>query len=80
VATLTERRPGVWYARVFVPPTAGTPGCQVGKIFRGTKKAVRLDVAVWEAEIRGHAPSSVGFTVTDLLIMWRRLGRTTGNP
>jgi len=56
---------------VFVPPTAHTPGRQVGKVFHGTKKAVRLEVALWEAEIRGHAPSSVGATVTDLLTMWQ---------
>ena len=72
MATIRERKPGVWYARVFVPPTAHTPARQVGKIFHGTKKAVRREVAVWEAEVRGHAPSSVGATVADLLTMWQQ--------
>ena len=70
VATVTERKPGVWFARVFVPPTADAPGRQVGKVFHGTKKAVRMAVTAWEAEVRGHAPSAVGATVTDLLTMW----------
>ena len=70
VATVTERKPGVWIARVFVPPTADGPGRQVAKVFRGSKKAVRDAVTAWEAEVRGHAPSAVGATVADLLTMW----------
>ena len=41
-------------------------------MFRGSKKAVRADVAAWEAEIRGRAPSDVGATVADLLVMWQK--------
>ena len=70
VATVTQRKPGVWFARVFVPPTADAPGRQVGRVFLGTKKAVRVAVTAWEADVRGHAPSAVGATVTDLLTMW----------
>ncbi|MEX2658753.1 MAG: tyrosine-type recombinase/integrase [Acidimicrobiales bacterium] len=71
MATLTERKPGVWFARVFVPATADGAARQVGRVFRGTKKAVRAEVAAWEAEIRGRAPAGVGATVADLLAMWQ---------
>jgi len=71
VATITERQPGVWFARVFLPPTAvGERGRQVGKIFRGSKKAVRIEIAEWEAGLRGTAPATVGATVADLLRLW----------
>jgi integrase len=71
VATITERRPGVFFARVWLPPTSdGQPGRQVGKVFHGGKKDVRAQVAAWEAELRGTAPASVGATVADLLRLW----------
>ncbi len=71
MATITERQPGVFFARVWLPPTsAGDPGRQVGKVFRGGKRAVREQVTQWEAELRGTAPSSVGATVADLLGLW----------
>ncbi len=72
VATITERQPGVWFARVFLPPTAeGEKGRQVGKIFRGSKKAVRAEIAEWEAGLRGTAPATVGASVADLLRLWQ---------
>ena len=71
MATLTERKPGVWFARVFVPATTDGPARQVGRVFRGHKKSVRAEVATWEAEIRGRAPAGVGATVADLLAMWQ---------
>lgn len=71
MATITERQPGVFFARVWLPPTShGQKGRQVGKVFRGGKKDVRAAVAAWEAEMRGTAPSSVGATVADLLERW----------
>lgn len=71
VATVNERQPGVWFARVFLPPTAvGERGRQVGKSFRGSKKAVRAEIAEWEAGLRGTAPATVGATVADLLRLW----------
>ncbi len=71
MATVVERSPGVYFARVWLPPTSnGDPGRQVGKVFRGGKRAVREQVALWEAEVRGTAPSSVGATVADLLALW----------
>jgi hypothetical protein len=73
MATITERQPGVYFARVFLPPTAaGEKGRQVGKVFRGGKKAVRADVAEWEASLRGTAPGTVGATVADLLELWQQ--------
>jgi integrase len=71
VATIVERSPGVFFARVWLPPTsAGDPGRQVGKVFRGAKRAVKEQIALWEAEVKGTAPSSVGATVADLLALW----------
>jgi len=54
-------------------------------VFHGTKKAVRLEVALWQAAIRGHAPSSIGATVADLGLLIERsidpAGRwTDGTP
>ena len=74
MATLTERRPGVWYARTYLPPVReGEKGRQVGKIFKGTsKKAIRDAVAEWEAGLRGTAPQAIGATVADLLELWQQ--------
>lgn len=71
MATVTERKPGVWFARSFLPASADGAARQVGKVFRGSKKAVKAEIAVWEAELRGRAPSAVGATVADLLAMWQ---------
>jgi len=72
VATLNERKPGVWYARTFLPPRGDQKGRQVGKVFRGTKKDVALRVAEWEAQLRGTTPAAVGATVADLLALWQK--------
>lgn len=71
MATVTQRKPGVWFARVFLPASADGPARQVGKIFRGSKKAVKAEVAAWEAGLRGRSSSTVGATVADLLVMWQ---------
>lgn len=72
MASLSERQPGVWLARVFLPPAGGGgSGRQVSKVFKGGKKAVKADVAAWEAEVRGTAASTVGATVADLLRLWQ---------
>lgn len=73
VATLTERSPGVWYGRTFLPPAGpGEKGRQIGKTFKGSKKAVRAEVAEWEATLRGTAPQAIGATVADLLVLWQQ--------
>lgn len=72
MATITQRQPGVWFARVFLPPIApGEKGRQVGKVFRGAKRSVQAQVNEWEAELRGIAPATVGATVADLLELWQ---------
>ena len=72
MATLTQRSTGVWYARTFLPPARpGEAGRQVGKTFRGTKKAVKSEVAEWEANLKGTAPQAIGATVADLLALWQ---------
>lgn len=61
-----------WLARVFLPPAVdGERGRQVGKVFRGRKKAVKAEIAQWEADLRGTAPGTVGTTVADLLTLWQ---------
>jgi len=81
VASITERRPGVWFARTFLPPTApGEKGRQVGKVFRGSKKAVRAQVADWETTLRGTAPATVGATVADLLVLWQEANAFDWQP
>lgn len=71
MATVSERKPGVWFARAFVPPSVDTPGRQVGKVFRGSKKTVKAEIAEWEADVQGRSPAGVGATVADLLSMWQ---------
>jgi hypothetical protein len=80
VATVTGRRPGVYFARVFVPATADAPARQVGRVFRGPKKAVRAEIALWEAEIQGRAPSGIAATVADLLKLWQEANAHEWQP
>ncbi|MDQ3106501.1 MAG: hypothetical protein M3Q68_01680, partial [Actinomycetota bacterium] len=53
MASLTERKPGVWFARVFVPATSDAPPRQVGRLFRGNKKAVRAEVVLDDVRVPG---------------------------
>ena len=69
---MVERKKGVWFARVFVPGVGDMPA-QIGRVFRGTKKLVRDEVAAWEAEIKGRAPSAVNGAVAELLDMWQAM-------
>src|SRR4051794_22325462 len=71
MATIVEKKPGVFFARVFVAGAPDEPRRQVGKTFRGTKKAVRQQVAAWEAEVLGRAPIGITATVADLLTKWQ---------
>src|SRR4051794_39486152 len=81
MATVTERSPGVWMARVFLPPTTGGGGGrQVGKVFRGSKKAVKAAIADWERELRGTTPATVGATIADLLRLWLDAKRGDWQP
>jgi integrase len=81
VATITERQPGVFFARVWLRPTReGETGRQVGRVFRGGKKEVHRQVAAWEAELRGTPPSMVSATVADLLGMWEESKQAEWQP
>jgi integrase len=72
VATVRERKPGVWEARAYVKPRAGEAGGrQVTKTFKGTKRAVGRQIAEWEREVQDAAASSVGMTVESLLELWQ---------
>lgn len=72
MASVTEQRPGVWFARVFLAPTRdGEKRRQVGRVFKGGKRAVKAEIAAWEAELRGTAPATVGASVADLLRLWQ---------
>jgi integrase len=64
MATMTQRRPGVWLARAFVD------GRQVGRTFKGAKRDVTKAVALWEAELQGTSSLGLSSTVSDLLRLW----------
>ncbi len=78
MATITERQPGVFFARVWLLPTsAGDPRRQAGKVFRGGKRAVREQVAEWEAQQRGTKSGRDRVVVLDTATVtaipaWRR--------
>lgn len=73
MATITERQPGVWFARTYLASrVSGEAGRQVGKVFRGNKKAVLRQIAEWEAGIQGTAPATIGANVTELLELWQK--------
>lgn len=72
MATVKERKPGVWEARVFVRPRDGeSRGRQVTKTFKGGKRDVAPRVADWEREVQGAAAAGVGLTVGRLLQLWQ---------
>src|SRR5687768_6351902 len=81
MATMTERRPGVWVARVFVKPTAGeAKGKQITRTFRGGKRAVARAVAEWEREVQGTAAAGVGLNVEQLLARWQKAKAAEWQP
>ncbi|MBA2325191.1 MAG: hypothetical protein H0V95_00940, partial [Actinobacteria bacterium] len=71
MATLRERRPGVWEIRVFTGrDEAGRP-TQVSKTVRGTKReAKRAAAAALESRPASHA---AGRTVAALIDAWREV-------
>ncbi|MGH9245790.1 MAG: tyrosine-type recombinase/integrase [Acidimicrobiales bacterium] len=72
MATVTQREPGVWLARVFLPPDGeGSKRRQVGKVFKGSKRAVKAAIAEWEADVRGTTPAAASATVADVLRLWQ---------
>jgi integrase len=70
VATLRERRPGVWEIRVFTGrDDAGRP-TQVSKTVRGTKREAKRAAAALESRPASHA---AGRTVAEVIDAWREV-------
>jgi integrase len=72
VATLRERRPGVWEVRVFSGRDAAGKPTQVSQTFHGTKREVQRFAARLES---GPRSTAAGRTVADVLNEWRDTNR-----
>jgi len=68
VATVRERKPGVWEIRVFTGRDASGRPTQISKTVRGTKREAQRVAATLEARPPSNA---AGRTVTDVLSAWR---------
>jgi integrase/predicted nucleotidyltransferase len=68
VATLRERKPGVWEIRVFTGRDASGRPTQVSRTVRGTKREAQRVAASLESRPPSNA---AGRTVTDVLTAWR---------
>jgi integrase/predicted nucleotidyltransferase len=68
VATLRERRPGVWEIRVFTGRDAAGRPTQISRTMRGTKREAQRVAASLESRPPSNA---AGRTVTDVLTAWR---------
>jgi integrase len=67
VATMREKRPGVWEVRVFTGRDRNGRPTQVSKTVRGTKR----DAQRVAAQLEGNAPTkAAGRTVADVLNAW----------
>src|ERR1700750_2338848 len=64
VATLRERKPGVWEIRVFTGRDSSGRPTQVSRTVRGTKREAQRDAASLESRPPSNA---AGRTVTDVL-------------
>ena len=68
MATVRERKPGVWEIQVFTGRDASGRPTQISKTVRGTKREAQRVAATLEARPPSNA---VGRTVTDVLRAWR---------
>jgi integrase len=68
VATLRERKPGVWEIRVFTGRDASGRPTQVSRTVRGPKREAQRVAASLESRPPSNA---AGRTVTDVLTAWR---------
>jgi integrase/predicted nucleotidyltransferase len=68
MATLRERKPGVWEIRVFTGRDASGRPTQVSRTVRGTKREAQRVAATLESRPPSNA---AGRTVTDALAAWR---------
>ena len=72
MATLRERRPGVWEVRTFSGRDAAGKPTQVSQTFHGTKREVQRFAARLES---GPRSTAAGRTVADVLNEWRDTNR-----
>jgi len=70
MATLRQRRPGVWEIRVFTGRDASGRPTQVSKTVRGTKREAQRVAATLESRPPSYAG---GRTVADVLAAWREV-------
>lgn len=68
MATLRQRRPGVWEIRVFTGRNAAGRPTQISRAVRGTKREAQRVAASLESKRPSNA---AGRTVTDVLTAWR---------
>ena len=68
MATVRERRPGVWEVRVFSGRDADGQPTQVSQTVRGTKREAQRVAARLES---GPRSTAGGRTVADVLTVWR---------
>ena len=68
MATLRERKPGVWEVRVFTGRDASGRPTQISRTVRGTKRDAQRVAATLESRPPSNA---AGRTVTDVLAAWR---------
>lgn len=70
MASVRERRPGIWEIRVFTGRDAAGKPTQISKTVRGTKREAQRVAAALEA----RPPSNAGGrTVADVLAAWREV-------
>jgi integrase len=70
VATVRERRSGVWEIRIFTGRDGNGRPTQVSKTVRGTKREARRVAAQLES---GPSSNAAGRTVADVLDAWREV-------
>jgi integrase/predicted nucleotidyltransferase len=68
VATLRERKPGVWEIRVFTGRDSSGRPTQISRTVRGSKREAQRVAATLESRPPSNA---AGRTVTDVLTAWR---------
>ena len=68
MATLRERKPGVWEIRVFTGRDSSGRPTQISRTVRGTKREAQRVAATLESRPPSNA---AGRTVTDVLTAWR---------
>lgn len=76
MATIRERKPGVWEVRVFLgrDPLTGRER-QRSRVVRGTKRDAQALAARMDADRSPHGPPTRDATLRDLLVAWFEHGR-----